>query len=299
MNTYAQRIAKLVGTTVVATASATGAMATEGGGGIYPNGAENYMVGAVPPPGTYFLMYGSQYEATSLRDNAGKKVPIDFNVKATALAPRLVWVPQGEVLGGNLVFHAIAPLVDLKVKAAGSSGASSGLGDLTLGAGLAYHASPNLHYVFAVDVNAPTGKYSKGDLANIGRNYWNVEPLFAVTYVQPSGLNADLKVMYDLNARNKDTDYKSGQELHADYAVGWGLGNSWTVGVGGYAYLQTTADKKSGASVEGNKGRAMAIGPSIKYDGGKWLVTVKYEKEFGVRNRAQGGGLKVKAVLPF
>lgn len=299
MIAHAKPIARLTATAALLAIASTTAMATEGGGGIYPNGAENYMTGAVPPPGTYFLLYGSQYEATSLRDNAGKKIPIDFNVKATALAPRVVHVMPGEVLGGSLVFHAIAPLVNLKVKAAGSSDSASGLGDVTLGAGLAYHASPNLHYVYAVDINAPTGKYTKSDLANIGRNHWNLEPLFAVTYVQPSGINADLKLMYDFNARNKDTDYTSGQELHADYALGWGLGNGWTVGVGGYVYMQTTADKKGGVSVTDNKGRALAIGPSIKYDGGKWLITVKYEKEFDVRNRAQGGGLKVKAVLPF
>lgn len=299
MSHQAKHLVRLTATAGLITLFSAAALATEGGGGIYPNGAENYMTGAVPPPGTYFLLYGSQYEATSLRDNAGKKIPIDFNVKATALAPRVVWVTPGDVLGGSLVFHAIAPLVNLKVKAAGSADSASGLGDMTLGAGLAYHASPSLHYVFAVDLNAPTGKYAKGELANIGRNHWNVEPLFAITYVQPSGVNADLKVMYDFNARNKDTDYTSGQELHADYALGWGLGNGWTVGVGGYVYLQTTEDKRGGVSVPDNKGRALAIGPSIKYDGGKWLITVKYEKEFDVRNRAQGGGLKVKAVLPF
>ena len=31
--------------------------ATEFGGGAYPNGAECFMAGAVPPPGTYFLNY--------------------------------------------------------------------------------------------------------------------------------------------------------------------------------------------------------------------------------------------------
>lgn len=297
MSNLARNFVRLAAT--AAALASTASFATEFGGSIYPNGAENYMSGAVPPPGTYFLLYGSHYEANSLRDNAGKTVPVDFKVKATALAPRVVWVSDRQVLGGNLVLHAIAPLVDLKVKAAGSSDSASGLGDVTLGAGLAYHASPKLHYVFAVDVNAPTGSFTKGKLANIGRNYWNVEPLVAVTYVQPSGINADIKLMYDFNARNQDTDYKSGQELHADYAVGWGMGNGWTIGIGGYVYAQTTADKQGGASVADQKGRALAIGPSVKYDDGKWMMTVKYEKEFAVRNRAQGGGLKIKAVLPF
>jgi hypothetical protein len=33
--------------------------ATEGGGGMYPNGNENYLVGALPPPGFYTMLYGA------------------------------------------------------------------------------------------------------------------------------------------------------------------------------------------------------------------------------------------------
>ncbi len=37
------------------------ALATEGGGGAYPNGVEDFMSGALPPPGTYFLNYLTYY----------------------------------------------------------------------------------------------------------------------------------------------------------------------------------------------------------------------------------------------
>jgi len=295
--TMTRKTASIATCLLLASASA---LATEGGGGIYPNGAENYMVGALPPPGTYYLLYGSHYEASTLRDNAGNKVPVDFKVQVTAVAPRIVWVTNQQVLGGQLAFHAIAPLVDLKVAVAGASGSDSGLGDMTFGAGLGYHLSPNLHYVAAVDLNAPTGHFDKNAMANVGRNHWNIEPLFAVTYLQTSGFNGDLKFMYDFNATNKGTQYRSGQEFHVDYAAGWGFGNGWTAGVGGYVYQQTTDDTNAGATVADKRGRAMALGPSIKYDSGQgWFLTAKYEKEFQVRNRAEGGGLKIKAILPF
>lgn len=298
ISTHFFHFIRMAGAVAIAGTSAS-ALATEGGGGIYPNGAENYMVGAVPPPGTYVLVYGSRYEANTLRDNSGNRIPVDFHVRATALAPRLVWVTDTRIGGGQLAFHAIAPIVDLSVSVAGNRDSRTGLGDITFGPALAYHASPNFHYVFGLDVNAPTGSYRKGELANIGRNYWNLEGVAAMTYVQPAGINADVKLMYDFNARNKDTDYRSGQEFHADFALGWGMGNGWTVGAGGYVYRQTTSDSQAGTTVSGNRGRAMALGPSVKFDGGKWLVTAKYEKEISVRNRAEGGGFAFKAVLPF
>ena len=105
---------------------------------------------------------------------------------------------------------------------------------------------------------------------------------------------------YIFNGRNSATDYKSGQEFHFDYALGWGLGNGWTIGGGGYVYQQVSNDQQAGATVADAKGKAMALGPSIKYDSGKgWFVTAKWQKEFAVENRAQGNALWLKAVFPL
>jgi hypothetical protein len=287
------------GLSLLAAASA-GVQATEGGGSSYPMGAENYMSGAMPPPGLYSQFYVGHYEADSLRGNHGEKVPVDFRVRANSVAPRLIWVTEQQVLGASLAFHAIVPLVDLKVELNGQSQSKQGLGDIIFGPALGYHYSDKLHSIFALDFIAPSGEYNRGDLANIGRNYWVVEPVVAVSYVDPNGLNVDAKIMYDFNQRNNATDYLSGSELHADYAVGWGLGNGWVVGVGGYVDYQTTDDRQNGETVKDNKGRAIAIGPSVKYTSDKgWFLTAKWEQETQVRNRAEGNAYWMKLTVPF
>jgi hypothetical protein len=50
------------------------ANATEGGGGIYANGVENFLSRAMPPPGFYPIVYGTRYRATALRDNDGNDI---------------------------------------------------------------------------------------------------------------------------------------------------------------------------------------------------------------------------------
>ena len=293
------KLTSLVAAILLATMGGS-VQATEGGGGVYPNGNENYLAGALPPPGTYFLTYASHYEASTLRDNSGNKIPLNFNVQADALALRVVHVTEQQILGGQLLFHAVAPLVNLKVQVGTINDSTSGLADMVFGTGLGYHASDKLHYVWAVDVTAPTGSYDSSKVANLSRNYWNIEPVFALTYVQPTGFNGDVKIMYDFNGVNNTTNYRSGQELHADYSAGWALGNGWTVGVGGYIYRQTTDDQQNGATVANNKGQAYAVGPSVKYDSGKgWFLTAKFEQEYGVVNRAEGSTFRIKALLPF
>ena len=276
------------------------ALATENGGSIYPNGTENFLAGAMPPPGFYTLLYGDQYHSHTLRDNNGDQVPVDFMLNVQALATRFIWVTKLKVLGGDFALHTIIPLVNLDVQIGSNRDTRCGIGDVTFGPGLGYHPTKNFHYVFAIDTNSPTGSYDKTRLANTGRNYFNIEPLAIATYEQPVGINADLKVMYDFNFKNTATDYSSGQELHADYAVGWGIGNGFVFGIGGYAYQQTTNDTQNGSTVPNNKGRTYAIGPNMKYDNGKgWFVTVKYVDEFEVRNRADGQQLQFKMSIPF
>ncbi|TQK01100.1 transporter [Herbaspirillum sp. SJZ107] len=286
----------LAGAALVATA----ASATEGGGSSYPMGAENYLTGAMPPPGFYTLAFINHYSGDELKDGAGNTLPVDFSVRATAISPRFVWVTGNTLFGGQVAHAIIVPLVDLHVDVAGAGSHKRGLGDITISAlALGYHHSEHLHSVAAVDIITPTGSYDRNRLANPGRNYWAIEPVYTASYIDPAGWNGDVKLMYDFNHKNKDTDYRSGQEAHMDYSLGYAVAPNWVLGVGGYVYRQTTGDELHGVDV-GNKGRAFAIGPSIKYDTGKgFFVTAKFETESGVRNRAQGRAFWIKATIPL
>lgn len=285
---------------LLAATGATTAWANENNGSIYPDGVENYMTGALPPPGVYGIVYGEHYGADRLNDAHGNNLNVPgLKVDANAVVPRFVWVTGNKLLGGDMVVHAIVPLVDLKVTTPGGTFKNTGLGDITLGLGSGYHYSPNFHAVYALDVFLPTGQYTKGE-PSIGTNHSAVEPVANFTYIDPAGFNGDLKFGYLVNQKNNDTKYTSGDEFHLDYSAGWGLGNGWVAGVGGYVYQQLSDDKQNGATVADSKAKAMAIGPSVKYDSGKgWFVTAKWQKEVKAENHFQGNALWLKAVFPF
>lgn len=275
--------------------------ATEGGRSTYPVGAENHLAGAAPPPGVYVLEYVNVYSADRLNDGQGNAVPVPgFKVKANAAATRIAWVTTTPVMGGQLVAHAILPLVRVKVSAAGQSSSRSGLGDISLGTGVAWHHSPQLHSVMALDLVLPVGQYDAARPVNIGRNYASLQPAYLVSWIDPAGFNADAKIGLNLNRTNKDTGYRSGNELNIDYALGWGLGNGWVLGVGGHLYQQLSDDRRNGETVAGNKGRSYAAGPNLKYDSGKgWFITAKLNQEFSVRSRTEGTSFWIKTTIPF
>lgn len=285
----------------LATMLATAACATEGGGSTYPIGTENFTAGAAPPPGLYVLEYLNSYTARRVNDGEGNAQPVPgFKVRAAAAVTRLIWVTPQEALGGHVTVHAILPLVDLSVRAGGRSDSRTGFGDVTVGSAIAWHHSAQLHSVLGLDVVLPTGAYDRTRLANIGRNYLSLQPLGVLTWMDPSGFNGDVKATLNFNRTNSDTHYRSGRELILDYAVGWGLGNGWVVGLGGYVYRQWSDDKLGGVPVPGSRGRSQSIGPSVRYANSKgWLITAKVEKEFGARNRAQGSQFWLRTSIPF
>jgi hypothetical protein len=238
--------------------------ATEGGVSSWPMGIEIYGMGVLPPPGTYGQLFVGNYMADTLRDNAGDKVA-DIDLRVTTLVPRFVWVTEQQVLGGNLGFHALLPLNDIRLNIKnGPHEHKRGLGDAHLGPVIGFHHSDKFHTAMGVDFVVPTGgEYDKNDLVNLGTNYYTVQAVYAMTYMDPTGFNADVRLMYDYNFENQDTHYQSGRELHADYTLGWGLGNGWVLGIGGHAYKQVSDDQCSAAhcaaaaaveAADGNRG---------------------------------------------
>jgi hypothetical protein len=277
--------------------------ATEGGGGAYPNGAEDFMAGAVPPPGNYFINYFEYYSADKFNVNGENKD--GFNLKVAADVLRFIHVTDKKVLGGFWGVHAFIPLVyqnvDLEPSFTGApvkfEDSRASLGDIIVDPVIISWHGPNWHAATGVDIFMPTGNYNKDRLANVGRNYWTFEPLVGFTLLPGAGIDISAKLMYDINTRNDDTRYTSGQEFHADYAVGKQMGPV-TAGLAGYYYKQMTSDEQNGVK-NGNRGQVAAFGPALKYDYKNMSLSLKYLFETEVRNRPVGDNLWFKFVYAF
>ncbi len=272
------------------------------GGDQYPNGAENWLVGAVPPPGNYFINYLGSYSGT-LRDGNGNKIQPggnDIKVNATFDALRYVGVTDKVLFGGNYAWAAILPIVNLSIDVAGTAAGKTGIGDATITPIILSWHSPELHTAVAMDVNLPTGSFNKNNAPgqNIGANYYSIEPVYAVTYLRNDGWEVSSKFMYNWKTKNNATDYQSGDEFHMDYLVGKHI-DSWAVGVSGYYLKQVSDDTMNGVKVgpDGNRGQVFAIGPSVKYETASHSHLIfQWQHESMVQNRFEGDKLWFKFI---
>lgn len=291
----------IAGAAVSAVALLAGAaQATEGGASIYPNGVETFLVGALPPPGFHFVNSTNYYHATRVNDGDGDKAMPHFRLNVVADSLKFVHVSETKLLGANVASQVIIPIVDMDVNVNGAKDDKTGLGDITVTPLILGWHFDKMHYVAALDFNVPTGRYSKTDIANLGVNYFQLEPVFAVTYLDPKGLEVSAKFMYDFNDTNDATDYSSGNEFHMDFVAGWHVDN-WVAGVSGYYYKQTTDDKVHGVSVgtDGNRGEAFAVGPSVNYNFGKVMLWASWQSELYTENRAEGDKFWLRLALPL
>jgi hypothetical protein len=292
-----------------------GSVQAKEGGDQYPNGAETWLGGAVPPPGNYFLNYFGYYSG-DLVDGSGKKVA-GAGVDAWFNAFRFVHTSEHKILGGNWGWHLIVPLVHQDVALGAGSKSKFGLGDITIDPFIVSWHAKNWHWAVGLDINLPVGAYKSGEpRQSIGANYWSVEPLFAFSYMGDTGWEVSGKFMYNIKTTNDDfrpapgapkMDYESGDEFHMDYLVGKRFG-PWGVGLSGYYLKQTTNDKLNGQTIssalgpwsDGRKGEVFAIGPTVSYTTkGGVHFTGQWNRETSAENRFEGDKFIVKLIMPL
>jgi len=305
--------------------SAGPVLATEDARGVYPNGAEDCYAGCLPPPGTYFINYTTYQHFDSLRDNGGHKAvltedygsPVDqrVNLKAEVAATvfRFIKGTGCKILGADWYWHVLIPVkyvhvtTDLETPGGRFHGSKTGLGNLTFNPMILGWHFGDWHFAAGVDINTPAPGYDKEDFVNTGVGYWNVEPIFAFTYLNKTGFEVGAKFMYDYNLPNWQTHYTTGQEFHVDFAIGQKY-NNFKFALVGFYWQQLTKDEQTdeGESFKGTdivpwagKGRVWALGPMVRYDYKNMFFLLKWYHEFQAKNTVQGDGIWFKYFYAF
>ena len=284
--------------------SCSSIFATENGGNGYPNGAEGYMAGALPPPGMYSINYVLYYTADNMMDGSGNKLPIDFDLDVFAYGMRFINVTDKKLFGANWAQHIFVPVMSVDVTTPGGSDDTIGLGDIIVDPLIFGWHTPHFHWVAGLEVYVPVGKYDENDIANVGRNYWTLEPAAAATYLSDGGYELSIKAMYDINMENNATDYDSGDEFHFDYALAKHMSN-WTLGISGFYYSQITGDDGTimtpGGPVDAgdNKGFQIGLGPMLAYQYKGMAFVLKYLDDIETENKPDGGRFWLKFIMPL
>jgi hypothetical protein len=294
------------------------ASAAESGYGFYLLGSTTTNAGILPPPGTYVLDYNYFYSGDTnfALDVAGVVLEGGVDASLYANVPAPLWVAPGKVLGGNIGFLMLVPIISKDVSAGtGITGPLGNIveinpqdqetkfGDIVPGMMLGWHHG-NWHFKTHTLVNVPIGFWERGNLANAGFNRWGIDNAAAFTWLDPKiGLELSAMAGFTYNWENPTTDYKTGTEFHVEYAAVQNFSKRFALGINGYFYDQVTGDSGAGARLGSFKGRVAAIGPvmNVNFQVGKIPVAAnfKYFREFDVENRLEGDAGYITLTMPL
>jgi hypothetical protein len=301
---------------VVAAMVVSGALqvsATEYGFSTYGLGGAAFGAGATPPPGTYVTNVTGSYRGDiggalqfgNVTLNAGAKV----NIVTDGL--NILYVPERKILGGSLGLSATVPVGHMDLKATLGAGpfdatreiSGWGLGDIVSKIQLGWQNGA-LSHTFYVQAVAPTGRYGVGFVPIIGLNRPGVDTGWAFTYTDAmSKLQFNGTAGFTFNFENDETQYKSGDEFHFEWAVGREFSPGLVVGLVGYDYRQITGDSGSGAHFGSFKGQVDAIGPGVSYttlvNATPVIINLRHYQEFNADHRWEGGTTVLSTTVRF
>lgn len=274
--------------------------AAENGNTQYAPGASQFYAGAIPPiEGLFFLSQTSYFSANRVNDGNGNEVPIDFKVRATSETLRFLYVSDVHVGDATLWGQLVVPLVNLDLESRFASDNKFALADITGTVGLAWHPDQMQTFVVGLDVAMPTGSYDVDRFANTGLNHWSFQPTIGYKYFDPQGLEVAVSSRVIFNTENPDTDYRSGDELVVDYAVGWNVGKV-KIGATGYYLKQFTDDKGPSVASDGHRGEGFAVGPSFTYNFNPGTqLSASWQHDVLAENRSQGDAIWANFTMKF
>jgi hypothetical protein len=296
-------------------AAAPAAWAVEGAVGIYLLGSKGSLAGVTPPPGIYLQSDDYFYSGDA---GASRTLPFGGAVVAGIDADAYykiatgLWVLPDTVLGGNFGLGislvggwkgvSASVIVD-PVGGIDDDDDTAAFGDPILSAQLGWNRG-NWHWNVGTLINVPIGQWDEGQLANLGFNRWAVDLNGAVTWLDPaSGFEISGAVGVTFNFENPTTDYKSGTELHLEFAAVQNFSKRFALGVAGYHYDQLSGDSGPGARLGPFEGLVTAIGPLAKYNFDIGLATMssnlRWFAEFDTRNRLEGNAVLLTLSLPL
>jgi len=269
------------------------AQATERGLASYPDGAENFFAGALPPPGFYFQYYFLAYDAPRLRGFKTFGLPPESHAEVIANVLRFIYISKIQIFGASWGAHVILPIIyaGLHLQPAPVSDYQFGMGNISIDPLLLGWHLGDYHVTFGFDIDFP-GSYNRKDIASPSQNYFTFRPVLGLAWLPKWGFGANIKLMYDFPTKNDSpilakNEYHSGQAFHFDYCVDYAVLKNLRVGAAGFYYVQTTGDTVDGRNI-GNHARQFALGPAVKYDYQRWSFMFIPQFEMATLNRPEG-----------
>lgn len=258
--------------------------------------------------GHMFQTSTSRFDATRSYDAFGDRRALDYDRSLWVSRLHYAYTSNREGLGGNLGVEVIVPLLDLDLAVGPARIEASGIGNPSIGGYVQWRDQrlfgKRLDSRFSLAVSLPLGKYHRDDAANVGSDYYSINPYYAFTWRGSDTWEISGRLMYLWNSASTDPETRlhaihgepvrriqPGQALHYNLSTSHALNDHWRLGMAMYHLQQTSADRINGHAQADSRERLLGIGPGVQWRRRQHRVIGNYYVEGMAKNRAAGSQL--------
>lgn len=269
-------------------------------------GLTNILDGAPPGTGTFWFQYFQYYTANRIA-NGEKNSVGTASINTMLYMQQLVHIDEQKLLGGNIGFTALFPLVNINAKGdiipgeVPLSANPSIMGDITIAPNIQWFNrklfGKSLLSRLELVLILPTGAYNEAYTINPGSNFFTFDPGYVFTYAITPRLSTSQRHHYSFNFRNPDNGYQTGQLYHTNYSLEYQVFKPFRIALHGYFLKQLTGDSYldnknffwENFNISTTREQVFAIGPSINYISKRGLFfECKTAFELAAANRPEG-----------
>jgi hypothetical protein len=259
-------------------------------------------------PGWVVELIGQGVNDNKTADNTGQVLPESTDVNSGAALAHIAWLAHARYLGA---WYGAEVVLSTAYVDTGGHGVGNGLGNVTVGPVILQWPKHSLFgmpiYQRAVlDIDAPTGSYSRYANVNIGNNAWDVQPYYAVTLFPIKKLETSWRVHYLWNGTNTDPPIsqgdhstQAGQAIHFNATAAYEIVKNVYVGANGYYLKQITDARVNGLPLPNSKEQIGGIGPGLVVNKNKWFYYINGYHEIGAQNMPEGNKLVLRVERVF
>lgn len=293
--------------------------AAEGGGSHYLQGTYGDFGMALSTPAGFYvrndvIYTGGKVGAVSRGNFILDEVKQDVWVNAL----KLLYVHDEELLGGHWgVVLGLPYVMDVTISADvllplsyAFDGSGSGLSDPYVYGFINWKVDEFSYFTTGLTLFSDFGSYNADKIINMGRNYISVDPVVSYTYLNiENGREFSVTGGIMFNTKNKETEYKTGAELHIDFIFAQHFPNGMALGLNGYYYDQISDDEGDvianiPLATEGFKSSGYGVGPAFLWsikreDANPITVIAKWVHDLDNTNRLDADVVIVSAAFKF
>ncbi|HEX7326781.1 MAG TPA: transporter [Rhodanobacteraceae bacterium] len=248
-------------------------------------------VGALPPPGFYLTNQFVLSNSGVVRGAGNSATPL-YTLQ-TAYAPTLLWATGKKLLGAQYAVMLTQPFAwrnesHVPGVAGPSTTGTAFFNTIVTPIALSWNLGHGWFLGSGATLYLPDGTRSYVDGQpgphNYANDFWTLEPNFALSYLK-DGWDFTVNNVFDFNATNPRTHYRSGNGYYADVTAAKSIG-VWTLGLVGNYSRQLTDDTRNGVEVgaSGHRFEHILAGPLVAYQAGPYQLMLRALLNVRTRN---------------